>query len=114
MIIWTGRGFLIFIVVFVCSLVMEPSTEAITKNDNYYQEQSWPLALAIAISGVIVLILEKTLLKDGSRVYIDKESGKEVSLETKHSLFFIPAKYWPYVLLAVSLVVLLFKKGAAT
>ena len=34
------------------------------------------------------------------RAVIDKETGKEFLLKAKHDLFFIPVRFWPYVLAA--------------
>jgi len=112
-IIWQGKGFLVAVVVFLSSLLMQLSTEGITKNKHFYEENGWPLAGAMAIAGAIVLLLEKSILKDGSRVLVDKETGREVAIDMKHSLFFIPIKYWPYILMVIALAVLFFKRGPA-
>jgi hypothetical protein len=43
------------------------------------------------------------------RTFIDKATGQEVVMKPKHDLFFIPVKYWSFVLAAVG--VFVFFKG---
>lgn len=109
MIIWKGLGFLVAVITFLLSLVMEVVTESITNNEMYYQENSLPLAIAILLSGIINGVLGKRLNKQKARTLIDKETGEEVILKNDHSLFFIPMEYWGIILCVGAVLILFFK-----
>ena len=102
MIIWRGWGFLVAVFAFGASLAMELITESITRDDNFYQREAWPLALAFAIAGVITWFLGKTLHERGGRVVIDKATGQELTIDAKHTFFFVPMHYWGVVLIALA------------
>jgi len=40
----------------------------------------------------------------GDRVLVDKNSGKEVRIKSRHSLMFLPVQYWAFIIFAVFLV----------
>lgn len=88
MIIWSGHGYLIAVAVFGMSLLMELATESAFKDDNYYQEQWWPIFTALALAALIsfgVGLLFKT--RDPHR---------------SHTLFFIPMLYWGPILAVIA------------
>ena len=105
MIIWSGWGFLVAVIVFGCSLVMEILIESVTGNESFYQQAIWPLALALALSGAICWFLGKYLNKPEERNLIDKETGEEVKLKNaRHRLFFIRMEYWGPILLVIAII----------
>jgi hypothetical protein len=109
MIIWQGKGYLIAVVIFLISLTMQLATNYITHSESYYKEAPWPLTIALVIAGIIVLVIDRYVLNEHSQVLIDKATGNEVELKKSHTLFFIPFKYWPYILFACALGVLYFR-----
>jgi len=102
MIIWSGWGFLVPVIAFAASLVMELATEALVGDHRFYQIHAWPLALALALSGAIVWVVGKYLHARGARVVIDKATGRELTIGGQHRFFFIPMQYWGPVLLALA------------
>jgi hypothetical protein len=102
MIIWSGWGFLVAVIVFGASLAVELVTEALVGDDRFYQVHAWPLALALALSGVIIWGVGKYLHARGARVVIDKATGQELTIGGQHRFFFIPMHYWGPVLIALS------------
>jgi hypothetical protein len=104
MIIWSGWGFLVAVIVFGASLAMELVTEAAVGDDRFYQVQAWPLALALALAGVIVWTVGKYLHGRGARVVIDKATGRESTIGGQHRFFFVPMHYWGPVLIALAIV----------
>jgi len=113
MIVWQGKGYLIAVAVFLCSLVMQLATNYLTHDSTYYERAPWPLAIALAIASIIVLLMDRFLFEENTLVLIDKATGEEVHLAKTHSLFFIPMKYWPYILFAISLGVLIYRSSTA-
>jgi hypothetical protein len=61
MIIWRGWGFLVAVFAFGASLAMELVTEWVTKDDDFYQREAWPLALAFVVAGVVTWFVGKAL-----------------------------------------------------
>jgi hypothetical protein len=60
------------------------------------------LALALAISGVIVWKVGTYLHAKGARVAIDKATGQELTLGGQHRFVFVPMHYWGPVLIALA------------
>lgn len=99
MMIWNGFGFLVLVITFVSSFLMELGVEAFTHNEFYYQEHVWPLSTVFIISGILCYLVSEALEKrEKQEIYIEKRTGKQVKLNRKHSFFFIPLKYWSVIL----------------
>jgi hypothetical protein len=109
MIIWKGAGFIVVVVAFVMLLLTELAVEAFHKDDTYYQRHGWPKLAAFLVAGFIVLLIGKYLNKKEGKVYIEKDTGKEVVMKPQHSLFFVNVEYWSYILFALGLVFLFVK-----
>lgn len=109
MIIWNGKGYLVAIIIFGCSLITELVSERIYQDDRYYQTQSVPLASAFLIAGIIIWIVGTKLNKQKAKTLVDKQTGEEVVIENNNLFFFIPIQYWAPVMFLASLGVLLFK-----
>ncbi len=108
MIIWSGLGFLVFVIAFTCSLAMEVFTRALFDNE-YYQTQAWPLALALMVAGALSWLIGNALNRRQSKVMIEKDTGREVLLRPNHSLFFIRMHYWGPILIALAFASLFFR-----
>ena len=106
MIIWQGAGFIVAVVAFAMLLIMELSVEALFKDDKYYQTHGWPKLAAFFIAGLIVFFIGRYFNKKQGRVLVEKDTGREVVLKSKHSLFFINVEYWSYILFALGFVFL--------
>jgi hypothetical protein len=104
MIIWSGWGFLVAVIVFGASLAMEVVTEALTEDALFYQTHAWPLALALALAGVITWGLGKFFYARGARRMTDQGAGRTVATNDQHRFFFIPMHYWGPILFALAAV----------
>ncbi len=103
MIIWRGYGFLVFIVTIVCVLVFGTIFNKAGVNDDY------GAGLGLIVAGIIIWFLGKKFNNpEKSKVFIDKESGREVTLGPGHSLFFIKMEYWGIILPLLGVVVLVY------
>jgi hypothetical protein len=102
MIIWRGWGFLVAVFAFGASLAMELITESMTRDDNFYQNEAWPLALAFVVAGVVTWFVGRKLHARGARTVIDKATGQELTLDAAHTFFFVPMHYWGIVLIALA------------
>jgi hypothetical protein len=108
MIIWQGFGILIPIVALAVMLTVQLGFEAVIPSEIMKDYSSWFslanfIAIAAALHGLAILFG-----KIGRpRVVIDKETGNEIILKRTDSLFFVPARFWPFVVLAMGALVLL-------
>ncbi|MDZ4557364.1 hypothetical protein [Bacillus cereus] len=107
MIIWSGWGFLVAIIVFINTLLGKAIFGSITGDATYFQDHSWPMAVMFIISGVMSWYLGKYINKPDGKVYIDAETGEKVMFNKKHSLFFIKMEYWGPILGVIAIVTLI-------
>lgn len=106
MIIWQGVGFVVAVMAFVMLLLTEISVESLFADEKYYQTHGWPKLIALASAGFIVLLIGKYLNRRGGKVLIEKDTGREVLMKSRHSLFFINVEYWGYILMVLGLIFL--------
>lgn len=101
MIIWKGYGFAI--VLFALFGLVAGASVA----DAIQTEQSWPFVAGLLLAAAANYFTAKKLESDSKRL-IDPESGQEVILKRGDSLFFVPMKYWTYVIVALASLGLIF------
>jgi hypothetical protein len=94
MIIWSGHGYLVAVIVFLSSLAMEFATESAAGNDRFYQQSVWALPAAFLMAAVLTFVVERAI------------SARSTD---RHTLFFIPMKWWPLVLAGLAVVVLSYR-----
>jgi hypothetical protein len=70
----------------------------------------WFKLLAFWIAAAVVYRVAAMLDRQPGRTMIDKATGEEVVLKNRHTLFFIPIRFWHYVYLGLGVVVLFVKK----
>ena len=104
MLIWTGWGWLVPVIVFVVSLLTQVTSQEVTGQDQIYQEQPWLFAMSTLVSGGIVWFLAKYFDKKKGRVVIDKETGQEIMLRSSDALFFVPLRFWAFILPVIGIV----------
>jgi hypothetical protein len=92
-IIWSGYGFLVAVIVFGSSLLMELLTEKWTGDDNFYQNSAWALPVALVIAGLLSWLCDR-ILRPAPGV--------------QNSLFFVPMKWWAPLLFVIALAILIF------
>lgn len=106
MIIWSRLGFLVAVITFLLLLIAEYVTEALFRDESYYQDHGWPKLLAFFLAGVVIWPLGTYLNRKPRKVMIEKETGKEVSM-SDHSFFFIRMEYWSPILFALGIIFLI-------
>jgi membrane protein implicated in regulation of membrane protease activity len=106
MIIWSGFGFLVALIGFGCLVLTQFIANALFQNAAYYQTHGWPKLVAFLIAALLVYFLSRVLERQQGRAMIDKATGREVVLKPRHSLFFVPLKYWPYILVGLGVIAL--------
>jgi len=109
MIIWSGNGFLIFIIVFVDALLAELISESVTSDDRFYQTNFIPLGCSFLISALIIKILSNYFAKKKVANKGSYEFDKITIANSNHKLFFIPFNYWPYILAFIGVATILYQ-----
>lgn len=110
MIFWSRLGFLVLVISFACLYAAETISEAITHDEEYYQQHTWLILLAFTITACILWPLGRYLNKKvTTRELIDPKTGEIVQINTGgngHTLFFIPMEYWAPILIVVGVIFL--------
>lgn len=92
MIIWSGYGFLVPLFAIAAIAVAQIVAPSAKYSSN-------PLSgivtfVLLALAGAAIWFLGKKFNTAPGRTVIDKQTGQEISLRRKHSLFFVPMEYW--------------------
>ncbi len=93
MIIWTGAGIVVVLIWFL-SLAL---CAGIVKLFPNIETGGFLAALLFLFAGFLCYFFNKLLEKEKGRVMIDKETRQEILIKPRHSLFFIPVKYWSFI-----------------
>src|SRR5690606_2098105 len=94
MIIWTGYGFVVPVIVFLVALACNVGFDA-ALGKGYYESHWWTVGAALLGSAFLIFPLALWLQGRYERVVIDKQTGEEFVIERNHhSAFFIPLRFW--------------------
>jgi hypothetical protein len=104
MIIWSGLGFLVAVIVFGFALACNFAFNAIYGH-GYYETHHWTIGVAMFLSAITCWLLGTALRSRKPRIVIDKATGKEMPLDrSRHTLFFIPMHLWAPVLALIGVI----------
>lgn len=102
MIIWRGFGFLVGIAGFAGMILANVYTHSLINDDAYYRAHAWPKLIGAAVGAAMAFAVVKILRRfEKPRIVIDKETGKEVELRRGDSLYFIPVRFWPFLIFGI-------------
>jgi hypothetical protein len=107
MIIWSGFGFLAGVVPVLCYMAIVKLIQ-IQYGPAYTASHSWPGALGTLLGAFAVWIIAEKL-EAPTRVLTDEATGERVIFRKRHSLFFVPMRWWTAILIAVALWMLVAK-----
>lgn len=103
MVIWSGLGWVIPVIAIACLLL-----GSLVIGDSW-SGNSWAQAGAILVAAALTFVFDRFFLeKRADKTLMDKETGKDVILRKNDSLFFIPVRFWPFVLVAIAVAIKLF------
>ncbi|WP_406700690.1 hypothetical protein V5E97_18020 [Singulisphaera sp. Ch08] len=110
MIIWSGLGFLVPVITFLCLLATEFLVEASAHDERYYQANGWPKLVGCIIAAVLVGPIGRLLNRRTGKILLDPETGKEVVVGRNNTFFFIPMEYWAPLLILLGFIFLFVKE----
>jgi len=99
LIVWSGRGFLVPVFTFGSCLLTEVVTEAVFKDDAFYQRHAWPLALALTIAAGATFVVGRRLNQPPAA---EQPSLAPPPVSAPHTLFWLRMEYWAALLLAAA------------
>ena len=98
MIIWSGLGFLVAVIVFGFSLVFNLAFNA-WLGESYYEEHKWPFGVSLLLSAIVCWFLGAYLRNRAAQTVIDASTGQQMVLDrSNHRFFFIPVHLWGPIL----------------
>ena len=107
MIVWQGFGILAVLIPVALIVVVTVLWGAITGTSTPTERDSTLiLAIAALVSAPQVYLLDKRLAARPARTMIDKATGQDVEMRGAHTLFFIPMKYWVWLLVIAGVILL--------
>ncbi len=120
-IIWRGKGWQVALATFLCSFVAEIITRYVTNDENFYQNNPFPFSTSLLMSSIIAYWIYLKLKKENNANNLIGEAEANrtndpinSSINKFHkindSLFFIPIKYWTWILLTFSILNILYQK----
>ncbi len=101
MLVWKGAGLLVIVFVFLFVLPIEMWVEH-TWGVGQYKALPWPIPLAILLGAIPTTITGIKLNGRPGRVLLDPETGEQVIIKPRHSLFWIPMQYWGPIMAIIS------------
>ena len=104
MIIFSGFGFLVPIIALAVYVAVQWLTDQVL-GAGFYTGHAVPKFAAAIISAVLLFAFGLFLKRRGTRVVIDKATGEELVLRSRHTLFFVPMEYWGGVILVLGILV---------
>jgi hypothetical protein len=84
MLIWQGWGLLAAVLPVAMVIVL----------DRIMGRSDWSSLVAVVLGAVVLWFLGRYLNSKADKKYIVPETGEEVVLVKRHTLFFIPMQYW--------------------
>ena len=108
MIVWQGVGAYGFVIPFGVVFGAFLAALALLGQETTSQFGRVIFGLALLVSAGLVYLLAQNLAKRPSRVFIDKETGQEVTFSERHTMFWVPLRYWAvlYAVVGVALIVI--------
>lgn len=98
--IWRGWGILLPLGVFAGAFIGFLVSESLFSPQSGLTMIFVSLFATLGAYGVVALLART----DKGKVVIDKESGEELLLKRGDSLFFIPVRFWFYLLVVITVV----------
>ena len=103
LIIWKGKGLLVILALILGLIINSVFSNIFSLNTQY--------KLGFILYGIIITllvalinyILTKKFVSTEVRTFIDEETGERIQVKDGSSFFFIPNKYWTFIILVLGI-----------
>jgi hypothetical protein len=106
MLVWQGLGAYGFVIPFFLLVGAQLVASALLGDDGAVQYGDWVTGLTLLLSAVLVHFIAMRLAARPGREVIDKATGEEITLRERHTLFFVPLRYWAILYAVLGAVIL--------
>jgi hypothetical protein len=96
MLIWQGAGISAVLIPAILGFIAQWGVDRCF-GQGYATAHGWQNAIAWLIGGAIVWIVGTRLEKRPGKLLVDPNTGSNVELKGKHTLFWVPMKYWAII-----------------
>jgi len=100
-IVWSGWGIAVVLVAAVVVITVQ-SVVASAYGQPYYAGHVWPKLVSWLLLAAAIWPVGRWLESRPKRTFLDKGTGQEVVVGRRDTLFFIPVRYWVFILAAVA------------
>ncbi len=111
MIVWSGFGFLALLLP-VVTIFVTAAVANVTGGPLYSTLHHWPGAVGAILGGALVYLASMKLDTPG-RTLVDPATGQAVVLRRRHTLFWIPLRFWAIIIAVAGLVYLVLPASQA-
>ena len=94
MIIWQGLGAAAFVIPIASALITMVVVQAVVGAEASHAYGRIIVGASLLISALLLHLLAKRLERRPSRTLMDKATGQEVTLVERHTMWFVPLRYW--------------------
>jgi hypothetical protein len=94
----------VFYQVTLSTCLVDWAVTSSTGNSGYFDAHGWPKTVGLVLAGCLVLTIGYLRNKRPAKVFIDKESGNEITVKDSDTVFFIPMIYWGPILISLGIV----------
>jgi CDP-diglyceride synthetase len=101
MIVWSGWGIAVVVVAAVAVIAVQSAVVAVY-GQPYYAGHVWPKLVSWLLAAAAIWPVGRWLDSAPKRTFVDKDTGHEVVVGRRDSLFFIPVRYWVFILAAIA------------
>jgi len=96
MLIWQGAGIMAALIPAILGFIAQWGVDRYFGH-GYAMAHGWQNAIAWLVGAIIVWVVSVSLEKQPGKVLVDPTTGNKVELKAKHTLFWVPMKYWAIV-----------------
>lgn len=100
MVVWEGHGLLAGVLPLLLGLAAAFGVESLGEPGTLQTHGRLIYGTVALISGGLLVVWERRLSRRPKRVLVDKETGTEIVLGERHTLWFVPLRFWAWLLVA--------------
>ena len=105
MIIWSGWGILVFVIVIAVEIPMQWAVESLF-GAKYYQTHGWPKLVAYGLAAVPIWFIGRRLNRERIEPGASEDwrgNPARYRRPSQHTLLFVPMEYWAFIYLGIGI-----------
>ncbi|MGY3777678.1 hypothetical protein [Isobaculum melis] len=107
MIIWRGKGGLVVLSVFLGVYITTVIFGLLPVDTSYRAGYILQGIVGVGLATLFNYLFTKKFVSDTLKTFIDEETGERIQIKDGSSLFFIPNKYWTWLILTIGIFIVI-------